>query len=178
MRYKSKTQTLVMTALFAALLCVLSPMAIPIGPIPFTLGIFAVYLVGAMLPFPAGLASLAVYILIGVCGLPVFSGFRGGPQVLVGATGGYIVGYFFIVAATSLTAKFSKRYWVRLLGGLGGMVVCYAIGTLWYAFITGASFLSGLAVCVVPFVIPDIIKAALAIGLAQALANKLGRQRL
>lgn len=173
MRYKTKTQTLVMTALMAALLAVLSPFTIPIGPIPFSLALFAVFFTGAMLPPLPALASVGVYVLLGVVGLPVFSGFGAGPGVLVGPTGGYLVGYFIIAFATSLGRAKFRNYGLQLTLALAGMAGCYLLGTLWFMVVMDTTFVRGLAVCVVPFILPDCAKAALALALARVLDKRL-----
>lgn len=172
---KSRTRTLVMTALMAALMAVVSPFTIPVGPIPITLGTFAVFFTGAMLPPAAAMASLGTYILLGAVGLPVFSGFRAGPQVLAGPTGGYLVGYFLVALAVALVVRRTNRFWVQLAAAMGGMCACYLLGTLWYMVVAGASFWSGLVLCVFPFIIPDVVKAAAALALARALRSRLNR---
>lgn len=170
---QTKTRTLVMCALMAAVLCVLSPIPIPIGPVPFTLGIFAVFLTGAMLPPMGALACVAVYVALGMVGLPVFSSFQAGPQVLVGPTGGYIVGYFIIVLFTSLAVRRTRRMGPQLAAGIAGLSLCYVLGTLWYMVAVGTTFAAGLAVCVVPFVLPDILKGVLALWLAKVLRRRI-----
>lgn len=177
MQYRTKTQALVMTALMAALMAILSPFTIPVGPIPFSLALFAVYFAGAMLPLPAAMGALGVYILLGVAGLPVFSGFGAGPQVLVGATGGYIAGYFFIAASASVAVRRLRRFPLQLLLCVGGQVCCYALGTLWFILVTGSGLWAALGLCVLPFALPDIIKAALALGLARLLQSRMGKVR-
>ncbi|MFV0412405.1 MAG: biotin transporter BioY, partial [Oscillospiraceae bacterium] len=93
MATKSKTGQMVFAALMAALIAVLAQIMVPIGPVPFSMAIFGVFFAGAMLPPLAASASIAVYLLLGIVGLPVFTGFKGGPQVLLGPTGGYLAGY-------------------------------------------------------------------------------------
>lgn len=173
MRSKTKTHTLVLTALLAALLALLSPLTLPVGPVPVTLALFAVFFAGALLPPAAAMAGVGVYICLGAVGLPVFSGFRSGPQVLAGPTGGYIAGYFLIVLALSLAARRSQKRLVLLAAGLAGLAGCYLLGTLWFTLVTGAGFLGGLSVCVLPFVLPDLIKLAAALLLAAAVRRRL-----
>ena len=88
-----KTRDLTLTALFAAILCVAAPFSIPVGPIPITLATFAIYLAAIVLGKKYGTLAVVIYILLGAVGLPVFSGFSGGFQKIVSATGGYIIGY-------------------------------------------------------------------------------------
>ncbi|MDL2293661.1 biotin transporter BioY [Ruminococcaceae bacterium OttesenSCG-928-D13] len=173
MQLKTKTQTLVMTAMMAALLAVLSPFTLPLGPVPFTLALFAVFLTGALLPPLPAVAAVAVYTLLGLAGMPVFSGFRAGPQVLLGPTGGYLAGYFLIALATALAVRRTTNYAIRLAAALGGLAACYLLGTLWYVVSTGAGFLSGLMVCVAPFALWDALKAVLALVLARALERRM-----
>ncbi|NLW79920.1 MAG: biotin transporter BioY [Ruminococcaceae bacterium] len=174
---RKNAQKMVMIALMAGILAILSPITLPLGPIPFTLGLLGVFFISAMQPPAAAMASIGVYILLGVIGLPVFSGFRGGPQVLAGPTGGYLLGYFLIALAISLATKYSRRIWVQILAGLAGLALCYGLGTVWFVLVSGTDFLSGLMLCVVPFIAPDVIKMAAALLLARLLARRLNRGR-
>ena len=94
-------------AIFSALLCVISPFAIPIGSVSITLATFGVYLSGAVLGCKKGGAAVAVYLMLGFIGLPVFSGFMGGVQRLIGPTGGYLVGY---IPCAMITGFFSRKF--------------------------------------------------------------------
>ncbi len=173
MNTRSNTKILAMVALMAAVLCVLSPLSIPIGSIPLTLGVFAVFLTAAMLPPLPALAALAVYVLIGALGLPVFSSFRGGPQMLVGPTGGYFLGYFIIVGAVALCCQKTASYALRMAVSVGALLLFYTSAALWYAFVTNTTIWVGIATCVFPFAIPDTIKAAAALALAAVLRRRL-----
>ena len=106
-----------LTGMMAALLCVAGPLSLPVGPVPLSLATFAVYLAGAVLGWKRGTAAVALYLLIGLCGLPVFSGFSGGFQKLAGVTGGYLVGYLFCALITGLGSgdpetRHGKPAWV------------------------------------------------------------------
>lgn len=160
-------------ALMAAVLAILSPITLPIGPIPFTLGLLGVFFVGAMLPPAAAMASIGIYMLLGVVGLPVFSGFRGGPQVLAGPTGGYLLGYFLLALVLSMAAARTRHFGLQLLAGACGLALCYGVGTLWYMVVSGASFLSGLMLCVVPFILLDLLKLTVAVLLARLVSRRL-----
>ena len=173
-----KTKTLVITAAMAAVMAVLSPMAIPIGPVPLTLGVFAVCLAGVLLPVWQAVASLSVYLLLGAVGLPVFSGFRGGPQVLLGPTGGYLFGYYILVLGLALAVAHTDKLHWQGLAALLSLVLFYLAGTLWYCAVTDNSFVSGLAVCVVPFIVPDILKMAAAIALGKVLKLRMQKAGL
>jgi biotin transport system substrate-specific component len=176
MRRKSKPRTLAMCALMAGVLAVLSPFTVPLGPVPLSLAVFAVCLCGALLPPPAAAAALAVYVCLGALGLPVFSSFQGGPQVLLGPTGGYILGYFVLALATSFAKRRSGRRLARLAPALAGMAGCYLLGTLWFMAFTGSAFAEALAVCVLPFALWDVLKIGLALELAAALERRLARR--
>jgi biotin transport system substrate-specific component len=154
----------------AAFICAVAPFQIPIGPVPITLATFAVFLAAATLGLKRGVAAVALYVAAGAVGLPVFTGFSGGLPKLVGATGGYIAGYIPCAAAAGLMAdigarRASGRRRQTALCALGmaiGMILCYAIGTAWFAHLNGSAWDAALAVCVVPFVPFDAAKIAMA----------------
>lgn len=168
-----KTKTLVRAAVLCAVLCVTAQIVIPIGPVPFSMAVFGVALVGALLPRAAALGSLGCYLALGLFGLPVFAGFKAGPGALFGVTGGYLLGYFALAFCASL-AMARPRPWVARLAlcavGLCGM---YLFGTLWFMVLTGAGFWAALAACVAPFALADALKTALALALAAALQKRL-----
>ena len=91
-----KVKTMVICAIFAAILCVFSVLTIPIGPVPISMGILGVMLTAIILGPKKGTIAVIVYILLGAVGLPIFSGFKGGFQVLLGPTGGYIWSYIIV----------------------------------------------------------------------------------
>ena len=113
---KTNTYDLVLAALCAALTAVVAPFSIAIGPISLTLSVFAVLFTGAMLRPGWAFAAQVVYIAIGAIGLPVFSGFKSGPQVLLGATGGYLVAYPLMALVLSLVCQHFKGFLPRLVG--------------------------------------------------------------
>lgn len=172
---KIHTKELVMTGMFTAVTCIMSQISIPIQPIPFTLGLLAIFLTGALLPPRYAFLSVLSYLLLGAFGIPVFAGLKGGLQGLTGMTGGYLAGYLIIALVTSLFYQTFKKY--KLLALAIGMslslVLCYLIGTLWFTFITGNDFYTALTLCVFPFVLFDIVKIILAISLS-TLIRKTG----
>lgn len=174
---QTKTYRLVAVGLFTALLAVISPFTIPIGPVPISLGVFGVALMGAMLPPLWSLAGVGAYLLLGMAGLPIFTGFRAGPGVLFGVTGGYLIGYFLLALGVSLAVSRRLPAPLVALCSAVGMGSCYLLGTLWYMVVAGAGFVSGLTLCVVPFIIPDLIKIGCAVALAAALRKRLERGR-
>lgn len=154
-------------ALFTALTAVCAQIVVP-AAVPFTLQLFAVLLAAGLLGAWQAGASVLIYILLGAVGLPVFSGFRSGISHLLGATGGYITGFLFTAIISGLLIKkFKNSFWGTVLSMLIGTVVCYALGTAQYMLVYMNSgdektFLYTLSVCVVPFIIPDIVKIFLA----------------
>ena len=112
-----------------------------------------------------GLYTMLVYVILGAAGLPVFSGFRAGPGVLAGPTGGYIVGFILIPAIMLVFEKRSKT--IKLLSAIAALFICYAFGTVWYAVIymgsgQSISIAAILIACVIPFILPDLLKIAIA----------------
>lgn len=158
-------------ALSAAFMSICAWISVP-ATVPFTLQTFAVSLCAAVFGSRRAAISIIVYIILGTVGLPVFSGFRGGPGMLVGATGGFITGFLPAAVIAGWRASVRKSALVDIMYMLIALVVCYLFGTLWYAAVYGsglAAFKSALLVCVVPYVVPDCIKIALAAALAPRL---------
>jgi len=166
-------------ALFSVLITICAWVSIPIPPVPVTLQTFAVFAALATLGGRRGFYSVAVYLLLGIVGCPVFSGFQGGIGVLLGATGGYIAG--FLLAAFvfwQITSRAGNPPAVSAIACVAGLFACYAFGTLWYVVGYSRSSLSaGLAaafsLCVVPFLLPDLLKLSLALLLAHRLKKHL-----
>lgn len=155
-------------ALMAVLLAVCSWIAVPVE-IPFTMQTFALFCALGLLGGRRGTAAVLVYILMGAVGLPVFSGFGGGLGRLLGVTGGYIVGFLFTgLVYWLVTALLGERLWSMTLGLVLGALAYYTFGTAWYVLMyapgTGAAGVAAaIAKCVLPFLIPDALKLALAL---------------
>ena len=155
-------------AMMAVILCVCSWITIPFT-VPFTMQTFAVYCALLLLGGRRGLLAIGLYILLGLVGLPVLSGFRGGPGHLLGLTGGYIIGFLFTGLGYLLME--SK---LRGLGFLPRIVLlaldllpCYLVGTLWFTAVSRLhgseiGFFGALGLCVVPYILPDLLKVVLA----------------
>ena len=158
---QSKIKTLIFIALCAAIMCILGPISFPLpfSPVPISLGVLAVLIAAYILGPFKGLAACAVYILIGMTGFPVFSGFKGGFGVLAGPTGGYIIGYFFVVLFSGLfIRKFESKRLLHLTGIIIGLLLCYLIGTLWLAKFASLGFLPALMAGVIPYLPADAVK--------------------
>ncbi len=170
-----KIKDIAYIGVFAALQCIISGFAIPIGPISITLATLGIYLFSALFPIRISVSVVIVYILLGIIGLPVFSNFNSGIAVLTGVTGGYIIG--FLLSALlywAMTRALGEKTPVMVAAMALGLIVCYAFGTAWfmvvYARNAGAIGLgTALGWCVFPFIIPDLVKIALAVGLTRVL---------
>ena len=155
---------MVIMALFAALTCVLAPLAVPIGPVPISLTNLVIYFSLYVLGWQRATITYIVYLLLGLVGLPVFSGFSGGVGKLLGPTGGYLIGFIFLAAiAGFFVEKFPAKIYMHVIGMILGMAVCYAFGTAWLAGQLGMSFVAGLGVGVIPYLPGDTAKIIIAI---------------
>lgn len=175
-----KARSISLIALFSAIIVICSLITIP-SAIPFTLQTFAIFLCLNILCAKKGLISIIIYILLGIVGLPVFSGFNSGIGALLNVTGGYIIGFIFSALTFWLvTELFNKkpRKTINLIASFAGLIVCYIFGTLWYIllFIKNGdtiSFTSAFTICVLPFIIPDILKILLSIAVSEKIKNHI-----
>ena len=161
-----KIKDMTLTAVMAALICIAGPLVIPAGPIPLSLATFAIYLAGAILGKKWGTIAAGLYLLIGIIGVPVFSGFSGGFQKLAGVTGGYLIGYLpcaFLSGLGSEQAEKKKKGWILPVMMTAGTAVLYGIGTAWFMIQTGNAIGAALSLCVIPFLPGDAVKIAAAV---------------
>lgn len=162
---KIKIRTLCEISMFTALMAVCSWIAVPFA-IPFTLQTFALFLCLLLLGGKKSFVCMAVYLFIGIIGLPVFSSFGSGFGVLFGASGGFLWGFLLASAVFwILTSLFKTRDRIKLLGCFVSMAVYYLFGTLWYFLLytgEGMTVSSAFLSCVAPFIIPDVVKLLLA----------------
>lgn len=170
-----KVKRICKIGILSAFLALCAWITVP-GPVPFTLQTFAVFLAIMLLGGKDGFFAIAVYVVLGIAGLPVFSGFRSGIGVLLGATGGYIVG--FLITPFIMLPFENRGRAVRIISSAAALVTCYIFGTLWYAFVymSGGKefdFISVLLACVAPFIIPDIIKITLSFVVSERIRDKI-----
>ncbi len=166
---KPKALKITLTALFAVIISICSMLSLP-AAVPFTLQTFGIFLALFVLGGKAGTVSIAVYICLGMAGLPVFHGFTGGIGTLMSGTGGYIVGFILSGAVYAVITKlFGKKSSVKLIAAFIGLLICYVTGTLWFNFTSTQSngFLTILVTCVIPYIIPDTVKILLAFFIAE-----------
>ena len=164
--------------LFAAIICICSFISVPVFTVPITMALFGVMLCAVILSPLEALLSTAGYILIGAIGLPVFANFGGGFNVLFGATGGYIWSYLLLAVSTSLFSlikvKRNKvKYIISLVGCIIGILTCYFFGSFQYMYVCDTSFITALAVCVVPYIPLDIIKAVAAVFIGHKIKDRI-----
>lgn len=180
---KWKTIDLVLIALSVALMAICSWISIP-APVPFTLQTFAVFVSVGILGGRKGTAAVLVYILLGAVGIPVFAQFTAGPGVLLGSTGGYIIGFFFSALLMWAMERLpGSRKWSLLLSMAAGLLVCYAFGTAWFMAVylqagNAVSLAAVLGWCVIPFVLPDAAKIALAMVVSTRVAPQMRKVTL
>ncbi len=175
---RSAAKSIAQTALGVALITVCAWVTIPVFAIPFTLQTFAVAFVGALLGWKKGTAAVAVYVLMGIVGVPVFAGFKSGVVALAEPTGGYIVGFVFLALFPALAnllpiTKTAKRCVFSYIFMVLGLAVCYAFGTAWFVLMYKCSVGYALMMCVVPYLAADFVKLALAALLAVRLQKYL-----
>jgi len=159
----SRTAQLTSTAMMTAVLCVLGPLSLPIGPVPVSLTNFAIYLLLYIVGAKQGTIACLLYILLGLAGLPVFSGFSGGPAKLLGPTGGYIIGFLPMTLLIGLAIeRFYENRIMCILAMEASTWILYLFGTGWLAYQAKMTFPAALAVGVIPFILVDLIKMIIA----------------
>ena len=164
---KSIAREIAYIGLAVALITVCAWISVPVFSIPFTLQTFAVAFVGGLLGWKRGTVAILVYILMGLIGIPVFAGFKAGVPALFGATGGYIFGFLFLALLPALAklipAETGAARTIIFYGfSILGCAVLYFFGTVWLILMTRCAVGYALGVCVVPFIIPDAVKLAIA----------------
>ena len=162
---KIRTKQMVLIALMTAVTCVLGPLSIPLpfSSVPISLTNFAIFLAIFVLGMKSGTISFIIYRLLGAIGVPVFSSFRGGLQVLAGPTGGYLIGFIFLALIMGFALDhFDRKLVPTIIGMIIGMAVCYAFGTVWLAKLLSLSFKEGLMMGVIPYLPGDAAKIIIA----------------
>jgi biotin transport system substrate-specific component len=160
---KINTHELTLIGVMTAVTCILAPLSLPIGVIPISLTNLVIYFSVYALGGKRGTLSYIVYLLIGLVGLPVFSGFSGGLPKLFGPTGGYLIGFIFMAFISGIFIdKFSNKIYLCFLGMILGTIVTYIFGTAWLAYQANLPFNTALSVGVLPFIPGDIVKITLA----------------
>lgn len=179
-RPHARTRELVTASLIAAVAAVGSWVALPVGSVPVTLQTFAVFLAALLLAPAWAAASMGTFLALGAIGLPVFAGGKGGVGVLVGPTGGYLLG--FLVGATvgalvrDVLDRRGTKPIVSDVAAVTATLLCiYTLGAVQLAAVGDLSLPAALAVGVAPFVVFDAVKGAAAIAVASAVRRVVDR---
>lgn len=159
-------KNMALCGLFTAVLAVCAWISVPAGDMVISLQTFGIFLTLGLLGGKRGSVAVLVYLLLGAVGTPVFSGFRGGLGALLGTTGGYIFGFMLTALLYWLITAIKETPLSRLLAMVLGLGACYACGSYWYMtrYLSAGDLTLGVVLlrCVVPYLIPDAIKLALA----------------
>ena len=174
MERKLTTYQMAVTALMAAVMCVLGPLTVPIGAVPISLANFVICLTAWLLGPKFGTLSVAVYLCIGLIGVPVFSGYGAGLAKIAGPTGGYLVGYLLLALIGGLFIEKSNGN--PVVSGIGlvlGDAACYVLGTAWFVFQMQCELGYALSVCVYPFIALDLAKIVVSCVVGALLRKRL-----
>ncbi len=174
----SRSRSIAFTALSIAIIAVSAWITVPIGPVPFTLQIFAVTFAILVLAPKQAISAIAGYLTLGAIGIPVFSGMRGGIGVLMGPTGGFLWGYLIGVSlAVAVLALFRRRgvdnFAIGVLCGIIFTAVAYACGWFQYMFVANVGPFESFLVCVAPFVLVDLLKVIAATAVARTVIRAI-----
>ena len=173
------TREMVLAAIFAAVMSIFSVIAVPIGPVSVTMGVFGVLFTALTLSPMTAVFSVLIFILCGAVGLPVFSGLKGGIGVLIGPTGGYIWSYIFMAvicaASVKLTESMNKKkaIIIKFCACIAAVALCYFLGTLQFSSVMEKTMRESLLICVYPFIPFDIAKSVIAVALSEQVRKRL-----
>ena len=167
-----KTRDLSYMALMTALLVLCAWLTIPLGPVTFTMQTFGVFAALGILGGRRGTVAVLVYLALGLVGLPVFSGFSGGPAGFMTPTGGYLLGF---LAAALLYWGLTGRGVPQAPAMVLGLLACYAFGTAWFFLLYGGDLWGILTLCVLPYVLPDCLKLILALAVTRRVSRAISR---
>lgn len=170
---KSNTKEMALIGVMTAIICIMGPLSLPIGPVPLSMGTLAIYFAVYVLGMKKGVISCLIYLLIGLVGIPVFSSFSCGPAKLLGPTGGYLIGYIFLALICGFVIDKTDNMFICFLGMLLGTSVLYAFGTAWLAYSAKMTFPQALAAGVLPFIAGDAAKMAIAVITGQQVKRRL-----
>lgn len=172
-----KIYDMILVSLFAVFIAICSWITVP-AVVPFTLQTFGVLCTLGILGGKRGTLSIVVYLLLGFVGLPVFSGFKAGVGTLLGATGGYVIGFVFIgIVYWMFTKLFGNKALISTVAMSIGLILCYVFGTAWFVLVyvgnNTVNFSKALTICVLPFIIPDVLKLVAATVIIKFFSGKL-----
>lgn len=175
------TRKIALVGLMTAVICVLGPISfpVPVSPVPVSLGVLGILLAVYLLGMKWGIVSCLIYLLTGLVGVPVFTGFSGGVGKVLGPTGGYLIGYIFLSLITGFfVSRWPARWPLHLVGMILGAVVMYLFGTLWLGYLMKCSFPEALWMGVIPYIPADLVKIAITLGLGGLVRRQLRKAGL
>ena len=182
-KVQSRTKSIVYVGLSIAIIAVCSWVTIPIGPIPFTLQMFGIPLIIALLSPLESIAAVYLFVIIGALGVPVFSGFKGGIGVLLGPTGGFLIGYLFGVVLAALFLYLATKRSNNVIANIAFAIIAgiiftacaYITGCIQYSIVAGIGIEQAFLVSGAPFIIPDLAKIVIAAVCAQPIKRAIGQ---
>ena len=171
---------MVMIAAFAAVICVLAPfsLSIPFSPVPISLTNLVLYVIIYVEGWKRATGSYLIYLLVGLAGMPVFSGFGSGPAKLLGPTGGYLIGMIFLTVISGYVVEKTSKWYLQFAGMIVGSLVNYVFGTAWMGYSLEMSFGAALAAGVIPFIPGDLVKMVIACIVGPILHKRLVKSGL
>ncbi|MCX7920625.1 MAG: biotin transporter BioY [Clostridia bacterium] len=181
MSQKINVRDIVFPALFAAIISVLGFVSInvPFSPVPITGQTLGIMLAGCILTTRQAASSVAVFLGLGIIGVPVFAGGTSGPSVLAGPRGGYLIGFLVgAVVISMLKGKGTNIVRLAAANTIGGIIAVYILGILWLSHAKGISLIAALTAGALPFIPGDIFKVAVASLVAVAVNKQLNRLNL
>lgn len=173
------TKNMVLCAFVSAILCIFAPVSIPLGftPVPISLALLIVFFSAYVLPPFMAALSVLIYLLLGMAGLPVFSGYQSGVERLIGPTGGYLIGYIPAVLISSfLIHRYKDKRFLHLFGLVSALFSCYLLGSLWFSFQQNIPFSETLKLCVLPFLPGDGIKILIAFFIGHQAVQRIEKE--
>lgn len=172
---KISVQDICSIAIMTAITVVMAQISIPMPTgVPMTMQTFAITLAGVILGSKKGGLSILVYVLLGAIGVPVFAGFSGGVQNLIGPTGGFIISFPIMAYVIGLGVEHRKKKGMFVLMLILGTVLNYVVGVAMFCIIMNSSVMTGITACVLPFIPTAIIKAVVAALLGLQIRSRLG----
>lgn len=170
---KDETLSLILAALFTALIAVLAQIPPTTHEFPITLQTFAIALCGYTLSVKYSLFSIVSYILLGAVGAPVFSGLCGGLHHVIGPAGGFILAFPVLVFFCSFSQRF-KSDWLKIALSLGGMALMYVAGVLYFSFITKNPLWTAI-IMYSPVFLKDVVSSVLALYLSKIIRKRISK---
>lgn len=173
------TKNMILSAFISAIMCILAPISIPLGftPVPISLALLVVFFAAYILPPFSAAISVLIYLFLGMAGLPVFSGYHGGIDRLIGPTGGYLIGYIPTVLISSFFIhRYKNQRLLHLFGLITAVFSCYLLGSIWFSFQQGIPFSETLKLCVLPFLPGDFIKILISFFIGHEISKRMQKE--